>query len=127
VLGTAAAERLRQDERSGNTPAPAPPRTLSSETRVLELPVLQDRTHRVWNEARREFTAARKARSGAGPNAGAPANKPAPASRPEVRPSPAREPVTPDSLRLAPGDSLRTRRGRPPGKPAPSAPDSGHD
>ena len=127
VLGTAASERLRLDEREGGgTVVPPPPRGVSTQPRALELPALEERTRRVWNEARREFAASRHPRPGSTPNTSAPSPRPVPPARPELKPRPAQEPVKPDSLGVAPGDSLRMRRVRRPGRPTPPAPDSGN-
>lgn len=125
ILGAAAADQLRLEERDGNMPVPqppAPPRGLSSEPRAFELPALETRTHRLWSEARREFTAARAQRSGATPGGRAPAGNSSPAVRPGIKPRPEREPAAPDSTGVAPGDSLRMRHGRQPG----DAPGSGN-
>ena len=127
VLGIAAADRLRLEERDGTLPVPAAPRGLSGEPRVFELPALEARTHRVWNEARREFTAARRGSAGSTPNANSPTPRPAPRIRPEVKPRPAHEPEAPDTLGTAPGDSLRMRKAHRPGKPSPPPPGSGND
>ena len=108
VLGATAADRLRLAERDAAPQAPAPPKGLSSEPRTFELPALENRTHRVWNEARRELTVARAARAGAGPNRAAPGTPPAPAARPGAKPHPGSEP---DTVGTAPSDSVRTPRG----------------
>ena len=117
ILGAPAADRLRLDERDGNSPAPVPPRGLSSEARQFDLPALEERTRRVWNEARREFTAARAGRGGATPNASAPATPPPSPVRNEVKPRPARVPVGPDSLGRSHADSLFQKVGRLLGRP----------
>ncbi len=108
VLGETAAERLRLSEHGSAPQAPPPPKGLSSEPRAFELTTLQNRTHRVWSEARREFTAARAARAGAGPGSSAPGTRTAPAGRPVPKPHPGSEP---DTLGTAPGDSVRTPHG----------------
>jgi hypothetical protein len=108
VLGRINADRLRLDERESAPKMPAPPKGLSSETKAFELPALENRTKRAWNEARREFTVARAARAGAAPSGDAPAPGAAPSPKPRVKPQPGAEP---DSLRSAPVDSLRTPRG----------------
>ena len=123
VLGTPAAEKLRLDEREGTATPPAPPKGLSSETRAFDLPALESRTNRIVSEARREFTAARAARGGAKPDGAKVA--PAPAVKPQVKPAPVHPPES-DSLGTAPGDSIRTRKARPAGKPGtPPPPGSG--
>ena len=126
VLGAPAADRLRIDERDGTSTAPAPPRGLSSEARPFGLPALEERTHRVWSEARREFTAARAGRGGATPGVSAPAPSPTPPVPREVKPRPVRVPAGPDGLGKAHEDSLFHRVGRLLGKPGAAAPpDSG--
>jgi hypothetical protein len=107
VLGAQATEQMRLAEGAHAPAAPAAPRGLSAEPRGFELPALETRTKRVWTEARREFSAARAARTGTHP---APSTAPA---APGVKPAP-------DSLGTAPGDSLHMRRyPAKPGKPRP--------
>jgi hypothetical protein len=125
VLGTGAAERLRMDERDGAVATPAPPRAHPGEARPLDVPALEARTQRVWNVARREFTAARAARGGATPNAGKAPPAPTP-PRPAVKPGPMREPAVPDSGAVVPGDTLRRARGSSHAD-KPSQPGSGND
>jgi len=119
VLGVAAADRLRMDEREHAVAPPAPPRAFPSDVRPIELPALADRTRRAWAAARRELAQSRAARGVARPSRPA-----APAPAPQIRPHPAESPPA-DSLYHAPGDSLLRRlrqrlgrRGRP-GSPTP--------
>lgn len=124
VLGAAAADRLRLDQRDGAAPALAP-RGPASESRSFDRSALEVRTQRVWTEARRELTVVRRARQAAKPDSQAPVTAP---GRQEVQPRPAREPGASDSLGAAPGDSLRMRRVRRGAKPgAPTPPGSGND
>ena len=118
VLGTAAADRVRLDERDGTAATPAPPRAHTGVARPLDLAALEARTQRVLSVARREFMAARSARSGAAPNVNKAPRVVGPQS--VVKPRPLPVPVAPDSGAIAPGDTLRRPRGAGrAGKPSP--------
>jgi len=130
VLGAAAADRLRLDERDGRASVPAPPRRFTSAPASLALATLEDRSRRAWSVARREFSM-RAQRGGAvrpavpgGASGGAPASPPpAPRIKPQASPG--------DTLaKTAPPDSLRKRfrrghRAKPgiPGRPPGTASD----
>ncbi len=109
VLGTPAADRLRVAERDGNAASPFPAQSPVSDARAFAAGALEARTQRVVRVAQREFAAARARRGGAMADSARSAPAVAP-GRNLVKPRPMREPVVPDSARIAPGDSLRRAR-----------------
>jgi hypothetical protein len=124
VLGTAAADRLRGQERDGQVAPPAPARNPAGEGAALELNLLEERTRRVWRVARREFTAARAARTGdrSGDTTSS-GTRPPRLAPPRFKPDPPAPPVADSSATSVPGDSLRRffKRGARPGLPRPGA------
>jgi hypothetical protein len=101
VLGTAAADQLRIDERDGRVEVPVPTRrpALTGPAPSLTLPALTERTRGAWTAARREFIAVRPERSGSSPGVTGPPATTTP-------PPPAYEPprIKPDAL---PSDTLQ--------------------
>jgi len=129
VLGTAAADQLRMDERDGRVEVPLPTRTpaMSGPAPSLTLPALTERTHGAWSAARREFTEARPQR-GVGPEITSP-----PGTQVQLPPAyvpPRTKPAPPpaDTLKKStPADSLKKhpKHAHPkPPKPAKPAPES---
>ena len=111
VIGHAAADRLRFDERDGAGFAIAPNRGPASESRAFERSRLDRSTQAMWRVAQRELATARGARGGAQPGgSGSTPPPPPPAPRPGVKPGPAREPGAADTSGVAPSDSLRRAR-----------------
>lgn len=110
VLGTAAADRLRANERDGQGLSRAPSRSPIEDTRPFDRARLDRLTRNLVRVGARELSS----RGGVRPGGVTP---PPPAPRPEARPTPARGPVR--DTTLAPGDSLRRmRRGAAaPGRP----------
>jgi hypothetical protein len=101
VLGQAATERLRLDEREGrvDVPVPAHKPAMTGPAPSLTLPSLTERSRGAWTAARREFTTARPERAGS--------SRPPVTTPPVNPPPPAYEPphVKPDA---SPSDSLKT-------------------
>ncbi len=127
VLGTAAADRLRLDERDGRVAAPAPARSPAGEGAALELNLLEERTRHVWRVARRELSAARAAHAGTVQGRGKPGDTP-PATNPpqpdapRIKPAPLAPPAPDSTASPAHGDTLRRfKRGIRPGVPRPGA------
>lgn len=116
ILGPAAADRLKLEERDRPIESFAPARQPVSTARALELGVLEERTRRIWTEARRELAVVRRARGVAVPDSAAVKSRSPAPQRSEMKPRPLRRPAFGDSAGVAPGDSLRPRRsGWPPG------------
>ena len=109
VLGVAATDRLRMDERDGRVEVPVPTRRpdMMGPAPSLTLPALSERSRGAWTAARREFGAARPGRSGSSPGVTSPpaSPPPPPAEPPRIKPvtSPA------DTLKSAPPDSTKKR------------------
>src|SRR5262245_65707016 len=84
VLGVAAADRLRIDERDGRVEVPVPTRkpALTGPAPSLTLHSLGERTGAAWTAARREFNAARPNRAGSGSST----STPPPAEPPRYKP-----------------------------------------
>ena len=111
VLGQAATDQLRMDERDGRVEVPVPTRkpAMTGPQPSLALPSLTARTQHAWSAARREFVAARPGRGGAVPEI-LPAPVSAPASLPPGYEPPRVKPEAPPSDTLkktAPPDSLK--------------------
>ena len=122
VLGTAAADRLRLDERDGRVEVPVPARkpAMIGPEPSLTLPALSERSRGAWTAARREFVAARPQRAGSTPGVEKPpASPPGPAYEPpRYKPEPPPE----DSVKkTTPPDSVKkhSKRGA---KPKPAKP-----
>jgi len=120
VLGTAAADQLRMDERDGRVEMPLPTRrpVMTGPAPILTLPALAARTRPAWTAAHREFVAARPQRGGvSNPPATSPPPPPA-YEPPRIKPAPAPT----DTLTTSPpADSLKkhAKHARPkPPKPA---------
>jgi len=99
VLGVAAADRLRLDERDGRAVVPGPSRRPAEAAQRFELGVLEERSRRAWSVARREFADRGRAPAGGG-SGGGPRIQPV---SPPASPPPAPK-ITPDH---APSDTLR--------------------
>lgn len=97
ILGLGAVDRLRADERDGRAAVPAPPRSLVDAIDV-DLGLLESRTVRAWNEARRELRAVRARRAGSG------------AQAPPAREDPTPPPATPAPPRIKPTPLTDTTR-----------------
>jgi hypothetical protein len=102
VLGMAGAERLKV----GATDPPAPPVVRGTTERPLALPALQERTERMWTEARREYESAHAQRLGGGGGMVRPVE-------PHVAPAP--PPAGSDSLRFRFGNKPKGPWGKPRG------------
>jgi len=111
VLGQAAADQLRMDERDGRVEVPLPTRkpALTGPPPSLALPALTARTQGAWSAARREFTAARPGRGGASPGGISSPPASAPPPPPPMYEPPRVKPASPsDTLKTtAPPDSLK--------------------
>src|SRR5690349_7633387 len=99
VLGTAAADQLRMDERDGRVEVPVPTRkpAMTGPAPSLTLPALTARTQPAWSAAHREFVAARPSRGGSSPQLNPPAA------------SPPVQPRRPPTSRRAPSPRRRRR------------------
>jgi len=108
VLGPAAADQLRIDERDGRVEVPVPTRkpAMAGSPPSLTLPALSSRTEGAWKAARREFVAARPQRGGASPETppATPAPPPPAYEPPRIKPAP---PPSDTLNKSAPPDSLR--------------------
>jgi hypothetical protein len=123
VLGVAAADRLRLDERDGRTEVPVPTHRpqMTGPAPSLTLPALSERSRGAWSAARREFNAARPQRAGSSPGVTSPPASPPqpPAGPPHIKPEPA------DTLsKSTPPDSVVKKRPKHFTKPKPPKPPS---
>ncbi|MEY4374870.1 MAG: hypothetical protein RL760_1037 [Candidatus Eisenbacteria bacterium] len=114
VIGTAAADRLKFQERDGAGFNLAPKNGPSADPRDFDRPQLERNTRNLWRVAQRELTLARGGvRGGAQPGGSGSTPPPPPASdRPTIKPAPSRTPGDLDSTRTPAADSLlRARKG----------------
>jgi hypothetical protein len=117
VLGPAQADRIRAEERDGRIAPPAADRSPMRDPPSLRLSLLEERTVKVWSEARRELLAERTRRQDPAPgrSAAGSAGQPPDTSAARYKPS-----ASGDSAGATPADSLgRARRGLRPGAPRP--------
>jgi len=124
VMGVAAADRLRMDERDGRVEVPVPTRKpqMMGPAPSLTLPALSERSRGAWTAARREFGAARPGRSGGSPGVTNPPVSPPPPTAEPPRIKPVTSPG--DTLKSAPPDSTKKRPKHPFAKPKPAKPPS---
>ncbi len=122
ILGAAAADQLRTEERDGRAVLPAPPRNLVASAPDVDLRLLEARTTRAWSEARRELEAMRARRSSVRrdrvqpPATTPPTPDPPPVVPTRIKPgAPANDSLTTESA----ADSLKRKRAPRPGVPRP--------
>src|SRR5262249_34321850 len=131
VLGQAATDQLRMDEREGRAEVPVPTRkpAMTGPAPSLTLTALTERSRGAWTVAHREFTTARPTRGGGTPGY---ANPPATSSPPAYEPPRIKPDASPsDTLKKsAPPDSAKKHphtktKPKPPHAPKPSGESDG--
>jgi len=127
VLGRAAADQLRLDERDGRVEVPVPTRrpAITGPAPSLTLPALTERTSGAWSAAQREFVSARPQRAGSSPGVTQPPASPPPVyAPPRIKPEPPTADTTaapPDSLKKHPKHGAKPKPPKPPTPPSESA------
>jgi hypothetical protein len=127
VLGPAATDQLRVNERDGRADVPVPTRkpALTGPAPSLTLPALSERSRGAWAAARREFTTARPARAGSSPGVGSPPASPPPPVYvpPRIKPDESatdtlKTSAPPDSVKKHPKHGAKPKPPKPPGEDA---------